>query len=164
VEGLTTQEQVVNFIVTILLLDEVFDIKPGMSATVDITTDFKKGVLNIPIQAVVMRELTEDSLKILLGEKSSKGEESSSNDDSLTAKEKKKGKEEKKEVEGVFVVRQGDAHFVPVSTGIADQQNIEITKGLVEADTVITGSYRTLRTLKDGDKVKIEKAITETES
>jgi HlyD family secretion protein len=164
VEGLTTQEQVVNFIVTILLLDEVFDIKPGMSATVDITTDSKKEVLNIPIQAVVMRELTEDSLKILLGEKPSKGEEGSSNDDSLTAKEKKKGKEEKKEVEGVFVVRQGNAHFAPVSTGIADQQNIEITKGLVEADTVITGSYRTLRTLKDGDKVKIEKAITETES
>jgi len=108
--------------------------------------------------------LTEDSLKILLGEKPSKGEESSSNDDSLAAKEKKKGKEKKKEIEGVFVVREGSAHFVPVSTGIADQQNIEITKGLAESDTVITGSYRTLRTLKPGEKVKIEKSITDTES
>ncbi len=164
VVGRTTQEQVVNFIVTILLLDDVPNIKPGMSATVDITTDSREEVLNIPIQAVVMRELTEDSLKILLGEKPSKAEESSSNDDSLAVKEKKKGKEKKKEIEGVFVVREGSAHFVPVSTGIADQQNIEITKGLAEADTVITGSYRTLRTLKPGDKVKIEKSITETES
>lgn len=164
VVGRTTQEQVVNFIVTILLLDDVPNIKPGMSATVDITTDSREEVLNIPIQAVVMRELTEDSLKILLGEKPSKGEESSSNDDSLAAKEKKKGKEKKKEIEGVFVVREGSAHFVPVSTGIADQQNIEITKGLAESDTVITGSYRTLRTLKPGEKVKIEKSITDTES
>lgn len=164
VQGMTTQEQVVNFIVTILLLDDVPNIKPGMSATVDITTDFREEVLNIPIQAVVMRELTEDSLKILLGEKSPEAQNTSSSGDSSTVKEKKKGKEEKKEIEGVFVVRQGNAHFVPVSTGIADQQNIEITKGLAESDTVITGSYRTLRTLKPGDKVKIEKSITETES
>jgi len=135
-----------------------------MSATVDITTDSKPEVLNIPIQAVVMRELTEDSLKILLGEKSPEAQNTSSDEDSSTVKEKRKGKEEKKEIEGVFVVRGGVAAFTPVSTGIADQQNIEITKGLAESDTVITGSYRTLRTLKDGEKVKIEKGITETES
>jgi len=164
VVGQLTQEQVVNFIVTILLRDEVPNIKPGMSATVDITTDSKPEVLNIPIQAVVMRELTEDSLKILLGEKSPEAQNTSSDEDSSTVKEKRKGKEEKKEIEGVFVVRGGVAAFTPVSTGIADQQNIEITKGLAESDTVITGSYRTLRTLKDGEKVKIEKGITETES
>jgi len=146
------------------IVTEIPNIKPGMSATVDITTDSKPEVLNIPIQAVVMRELTEDSLKILLGEKSPEAQNTSSDEDSSTVKEKRKGKEEKKEIEGVFVVRGGVAAFTPVSTGIADQQNIEITKGLAESDTVITGSYRTLRTLKDGEKVKIEKGITETES
>lgn len=162
VQGMTTQEQVVNFIVTILLQDEVPSIKPGMSATVDITTGSKEKILNIPIQAVVMRELTDDSLKVLLGEKSPKKEQSSSDNDS-TKKEGKKKEEEKKEVEGVFLLKGGSAVFRPVSTGIADQQNIEITKGLAETDTVVTGSYRTLRTLKDGDKVKIKRGLAEKE-
>jgi HlyD family secretion protein len=61
---------------------------------------------------------------------------------------------EKVDTEGVFVLRDGKAMFTSVKTGIADQQNIEIVTGLDSSDVVITGSYRTLRTLKDKTEVE----------
>jgi len=148
ISGYGTQEQVTNFLVKVLLLDEVKGIKPGMSASVDITTDSRKGVLNVPIAAVVLRAEKEDTLK------TKKGEKSSSNPDSLKATDEKKKKKEK---EGVFVVEKDQAKFEPVKTGISDQQNIEIVSGIKENDQIITGSYKILRNLKDGDKVKIVK-------
>jgi HlyD family secretion protein len=156
ISGLGTQDQVTNFLVKVLLLDKVPDIRPGMSATVDITTDFHPNVLNVPIQAVVMREEKADSLKEKTKEKGALA-----STDSGKAKNEKKKKA--KEVEGVFVIREGRAKFVKVKTGIADQQNIEIVSGLNENNQVITGSYKILRTLKDGDKVKIEKKIEQKE-
>jgi len=148
ISGYGTQEQVTNFLVKVLLLDEVKGIKPGMSASVDITTDSRKGVLNVPIASVVLRTEKEDTLK------TKKGEKSSSNPDSLKATDEKKKKKEK---EGIFIVEKDQAKFKPVKTGISDQQNIEIISGIKENDQIITGSYKILRTLKDGDKVKIVK-------
>jgi len=159
VEGLGTQNQVTNFEVKVLMKDEVPNVRPGMSCTVDITTAHHPRVLNLPIQAVVIRELPEDSLKALQG----KGKESEAL--AATDKDKKPAKDtlsqknqKKKEVEGVFVLKEGKAVFTPVQTGIADKQNIEITSGLKEGDEVITGSYRILRNLKNGDSVKVSKA------
>jgi HlyD family secretion protein len=158
VEGIGTQNQVTNFEVKVLLKDEVTNVRPGMSCSVDITTAHHPGVLNLPIQAVVIRELPEDSLKALQG----KGKEN----EALAATDKKPAKDtlsqknkKKKEVEGVFVLKEGKAVFTPVQTGIADKQNIEITSGLKEGDEVITGAYRILRNLKNGDKVKVTKAV-----
>jgi len=148
ISGYGTQEQVTNFLVKVLLLDEVKGIKPGMSASVDITTDSRKGVLNVPIASVVLRTEKEDTLK------TKKGEKSSSKPDSLKATDEKKKKKEK---EGVFIVEKDQAKFEPVKTGISDQQNIEIASGIKENDQIITGSYKILRNLKDGDKVKIVK-------
>ena len=160
VEGIGTQNQVTNFEVKVLLKDEVTNVRPGMSCSVDITTAHHPGVLNLPIQAVVIRELPEDSLKALPG----KGKENEAL--AATDKDKKPAKDtlgqknkKKKEVEGVFVLKEGKAVFTPVQTGIADKQNIEITSGLKEGDQVITGAYRILRTLKNGDKVKVTKAV-----
>jgi HlyD family secretion protein len=63
--------------------------------------------------------------------------------------------EEKKEIKGVFVIREGKAQFVEIATGIADQKQIEVITGLQVGDSVISGPYRVLRTIKDGDFVKI---------
>jgi HlyD family secretion protein len=158
ISGLGTQDQVTNFIVKVMLLNEVPAIRPGMSASVDITTNSRTDVLSVPIQAVVMREEGDT-----LSAKKSKEQGAVASTDSLSAeKPKKKGKEEKKEVEGVFVVKDNHAKFEKVTTGIADQQNIEITSGLEDGQTVVTGSYKILRSLKDGDKVKIsERKLTE---
>jgi len=155
VTGYGTQDQVVNFLVKVLILDEVKGIKPGMSASVDITTASHKDVLNIPIAAVVMREEKKDSLN-------TKSKEGKSEALASSVKEEK-DKKKKKEIEGVFLVEKGRAKFVPVKSGIADQQNMEIVSGLKENDQIITGSYKILRTLKDGDKVKIEKKIEKKE-
>jgi HlyD family secretion protein len=61
-----------------------------------------------------------------------------------------------KEIQGVFVIRNGKAVFVPVDTGISGTADIEVTSGLKEGDEVITGSYRVLRTLRNGASVKID--------
>ena len=41
--------------------------------------------------------------------------------------------------------------------GIIGETEIEITEGLKEGDETVTGSYKTLRTLKDQAKVKTDK-------
>ena len=152
VTGYGTQDQVVNFIVKVLIQDEVKGIKPGMSASVDITTASHKDVLNIPIAAVVLREEKKDTLN-------AKSKEGKAEALASSAKEEK-DKKKKKELEGVFLVEKGRAKFVPIKSDIADQQNIEIVSGLKEKDQIITGSYKILRTLKDGDKIKIEKKVS----
>jgi HlyD family secretion protein len=69
-----------------------------------------------------------------------------------------KGEEVKREeIKGVFVIRDGKVEFVPVETGIADQKYIEVTEGLAPGDSVVSGPYRALRNINDGEAVKIEK-------
>ena len=155
VTGYGTQDQVVNFLVKVLLLDEVQGIKPGMSASVDVTTASHKDVLQIPIAAVVMREEKKDTLNT----KSKEGKATALASSSQEENNKKK----KKELDGVFLVEKSKAKFIPIKSGISDQQNIEIITGLKENDQIITGSYKILRTLKDGDKIKIEKKIEKKE-
>jgi HlyD family secretion protein len=152
ISGLGTQDQVTNFLVKVTLLDEVPSIRPGMSASVDITTNSRIDVLNVPIQAVVMREEKKDTLK---AEEEGKEGVLASTDSVSQKADKKSKKKEEEEVEGVFVVKEGRAGFVKVTTGIADQQNIEIVSGINQDDMVVTGTYKILRTLKDGDKVKV---------
>ena len=60
------------------------------------------------------------------------------------------------EVQGVFVIRNKKAIFVPVTTGITGTTDIEILDGLKEGDEVITGSYKILRTLRPGSGVKVD--------
>ncbi len=150
ISGFGTQEQVTNFMVKILLLDEVTGIKPGMSASVDVTTDNRQGVLKAPIACVVMRKIDSDSL-----EKEEKGKESETK--AAETEEEEEDKEKEKEVEGIFVVENERAKFVSVETGISDEQNIEVISGIAEKDKIITGPYKTLRILKDGNKIKILK-------
>jgi HlyD family secretion protein len=67
------------------------------------------------------------------------------------------------EITGVFVVRNRKAEFVPVETGITGSTNIEVTKGLKDGDEVITGSYRVLRSLRNGASVKVDNTIAKKE-
>jgi HlyD family secretion protein len=47
--------------------------------------------------------------------------------------------------------------LVPVQTGIADNNAVEIRSGIKEGDQVVSGSYTAIsKDLKDGSKVKIE--------
>jgi HlyD family secretion protein len=155
ISGFGSQDQATSFLVFVRLLDDVNNIKPGMTSDVDITTDLREEVLQIPIQALVMRDR----------------EDSTASDDTPTAadsdagvvvaavptarvKKKKSGKPD--EMQGVFIIEDGKAVFREVMTGIADQQYIEIVSGIEDEQEIITGSFRILRELKDGDPVKVD--------
>ncbi|MFC1853214.1 efflux RND transporter periplasmic adaptor subunit [candidate division CSSED10-310 bacterium] len=165
--GLGSNEQMTNFKVKIEILDTHQKIRPGMSATVDITTHERFDVLAVPIQAMVLRADEPDPDKEKKKKSPEKKEEKEKGQTKVTPVTEKPAKEpgklspDKEKKKGVFVNRAGEAKFVPVKTGISDQQNIEIITGLQENDEVVVGSFRTLRTLKDETRIKVEKKTTE---
>ena len=59
------------------------------------------------------------------------------------------------EVKVVFVVDGGKARQRKVETGISDETRVEVRAGLRQGDQVVTGPYRSLRDLKDGEAVQI---------
>ncbi len=65
--------------------------------------------------------------------------------------------ENKKEEEGVFVVKDGKAQFRKIERGVMGEMEVEILSGLNENDEIIVGPYKALRTIKDGDPVKVLK-------
>ncbi len=157
--GTGTQDQSTNFKVKVIFNDTEAKIRPGMSATVDITTNKKEKVLTVPYAAVVVRSFDTDSLETAKKagapeSTASKGQVQAAEGTHDTTGAKPKDKD-RKELKGVFVVRDGKVHFVAAGTGIADQKNIEITSGLAEGDSVVTGPYRVLRTIKEGEAVKV---------
>lgn len=157
--GAGTQDQSTNFRVKVVFNDSNEKIRPGMSATVDITANQQDGVFSVPFSAVVMRTYDMDSLEAARAGQVTKddaggvhaAESTSDTTDKLAMDE-----EEPEELKGVFVIRDGVARFVEVKTGIANQKHIEIISGLSEQDSVISGPYRVLRTIKDGEAVKLK--------
>ena len=58
--------------------------------------------------------------------------------------------------EGVFLMEDGKAKFQPIKTGLLGELSLEVTDGLKGGETLITGPFKSLRTLKPGDAVKKE--------
>jgi len=160
--GLGTQDQSTNFSVKVMFVDPGVELRPGMSADVDITTAMRDDVIAVPFSAVVMRSYDLDSLERARNAAPESGavvnEGHAAENDNGEMKTNTGGDpdEERKELKGVFVVREGVARFVQVETGVAGKKDIEITSGVEATDTVISGPYRVLRTIKDGDKVEAE--------
>ncbi len=46
-----------------------------------------------------------------------------------------------------------------MATGISGTTDIEVTDGLKEGDEIVTGSYKVLRTLRNGAGVKIDNTV-----
>jgi HlyD family secretion protein len=135
-----------DFKVVVTLSDPPENLRPGLSTTAKITTATKKDTLSIPIQALTIRQRGD------LEEKG-KGKDKDAVQAASPAVPASKAKEE---LQGVFVVRNKKAVFVPVETGITGTTDIEITNGLKAGDEIITGSYKVLRTLKNGATVKVD--------
>jgi len=161
-----TQDQSTNFKVKVIFEDVGVKIRPGMSATVDITTASRDNVTIVPFSAIVMRKLNLDSLiaarvaeasgSTLVSEVQAAEPADSMITDSATTVTDDDSDDEEEEYKGVFVIRDGKALFVEVTTGIADSRNVEVVTGLEPGDSVVSGPYRVLRTIKDNDVVKIE--------
>ncbi len=118
-----------------MLLEQIrhnpYPFKPGMTASVDIITDQKEDVLVVPLAAVTMRNPA----------------------DTLKRKNIDVESEELQEV--VFLYRNNKAIMVPVETGISDFDYIEVTSGLNEGQTIISGPYQAVsKKLDHNDRVK----------
>ncbi len=119
--------------------------RPGMTASVDVTTQVKDNILTIPLASVTTRNPNDDKNK-----DESDDEEKEGND--TNAFDEKKKKEEAVEV--VFLFEDGKAKMVEVETGISDFENIEILKGIEKGDKIIKGPFIVVsKKLKDGDLV-----------
>jgi HlyD family secretion protein len=150
-----TTRQATNFKVKVMLDEEVPDVRPGFTCTADITTATRAKAVAVPIPAVAVRELIYDAKGNIV--KEPKPEKRAKLETSVAAMELKEG-QSRKETEGVFVVRDGKAEFVPIKVGIAGEKFFEVLNGLKEGDRVITGPYNNVRTLKEGAPVKVEAA------
>ncbi len=145
--------QATNFKVVVMLDEPIPDVRPGFTCTADITTATRSAVTAVPIPAVAVRELIYDSEGQIV--KPPKERRRRTAETSTALVELAPG-QTRKETEGVFLVANGVAEFVPIKLGISGDKYFEILNGLKEGDQVITGPYNSVRTLGDGDQVKIE--------
>ncbi len=125
-----------------------YPLKPGMTASVEIITDRKNGVLSVPLATVTTRDPT---LKTDDDKKEEGGAENNQEPEKVIKKDKIK--------EVVFVLdKDSKAKLREVKTGISDFENIEILSGLKEGETIISGPYITVsKKLKEGELVTKKK-------
>ena len=148
--GVSTSQQTIasqeakDFKVVVTLQNPPDNLRPGLSTTAKVTTATRQNALSIPIQALTVRKASE------LRESTGKGSVQAA---SLPVNN---SSDDKKEIQGVFVIRNRRAVFVPVETGISGTTDIEVLKGLQKGDEIVTGSYKVLRTLRNGASVRID--------
>jgi HlyD family secretion protein len=156
----TTTNDVTNYEVRIRLLPESykdlidpnrpksFPFRPGMSASADIQTKRHENVLSVPINAVTTREKGTDKVAGAGKDNTAPADDQNNKDQKSTASE----------LDEIVFILQTDKKVkkVVVKTDIQDINNIEITSGLKEGETVITGPYGTVsKILKDGAVVNV---------
>jgi HlyD family secretion protein len=137
-----TSQEAKDFKVVVTLDNPPENLRPGLSTTAKITTASKDNALVIPIQALTIRQKSD------LEKKPEGG--------TVQAAPVKPEDKKKEELQGVFVMKDGKAEFVKVETGITGTTDIEVLSGLQEGQEIITGSYKILRSLKNGAAVKKE--------
>lgn len=144
----TASQEAKDFKVVVTLQNPPDNLRPGLSATAKVTTATRNNAITIPIQALTVRRQAD-----LEPNSSDKGSVEAAAPPKTASKDKDKDKDE---IQGVFVIRNHKAEFVPVSTGIAGTTDIEVLNGLKEGDEIVTGSYKVLRTLRPGAGVKVD--------
>lgn len=150
----TTTEEAKQFKVVVRLENPPKILRPGLSATARVITATSKNAVSVPIQALTLRSKKELEPK---------NKKSGQNNKVLAAETKPMEASDapgmpnahQDEIQGVFVVDNGHVKFVPVKTGIMGAMNAEVLSGLKPGETIVTGSYSALRTLRNGDKIRI---------
>ena len=113
-------------------------LRPGMTSQVSIITTTAPAALSVPIQSVVER------VPPSLAKKSKGGEEEEEDENAPKRKY-------------VFVVKDGKAVMTEVKTGVSDATHVSIESGVKATDQVISGPFRILKKIKDGDAVEVTK-------
>ena len=152
--GAGTTQEATNFLVVVVIDGDIPGVRPGFTCTAEITTATRTASLAVPIQATTVREVEIDAAGRIVRRADDSGPGVISRPASASSTPAPTdGESTREEREGVFVVRQGRAVFVPVATGIAGERYFEALSGLEEGDLVITGPFEVVRNLDDGDPV-----------
>lgn len=140
-QELDPQNQKTEFEVKISIEGETSKLRPGMTASADISTETKKDVVGIPIQSVAVRTIDQLTLE---------GEEIADAEKRFTA-------DDDGFVEIAFCLEEdGSVVARQVKTGIQSDEMIEIVSGIEIGEEVVTGSYRAISTdLQNGAQVKV---------
>jgi len=148
----TSQQEAKDFKVIVTLKAPSPKLRPGLSCTSDITTETRADVLAIPIQALTIREVEVDED----GEYQEPDLDNKNNESVVQADTELEEEAEEEELEGVFVIDEEiRARFRPIDTGITGESDIEVLENLKDGEEIVTGSFQTLRTIKDGEYVII---------
>jgi HlyD family secretion protein len=140
----TASDEAKEFKVVVTLQDPPENLRPGLSATAKVTTAMRSNALAVPIQAVTVRKSAD------LQTPNDKGQVQAA------PPAKDNAKDAKSDIQGVFVIRNKKAEFVPVQTGITGTNDIEVLNGLSEGNEIVIGSYKVLRTLRARTSVKVD--------
>jgi HlyD family secretion protein len=138
-----SSDRAVDFDVEITLANPPQDIRPDLSATAKIITDTRTQVPSVPIIALTVRQnepVPNESVP------------------SAGAPADTAGGPRKVDTEGVFVVHNGIAVFTPVKVGIAGEESFEVLSGVQLGDSIVAGTYQTIRDLADSARVRAMKA------
>ena len=126
-----SQNQKTEFEVKIAIEGEISKLRPGMTASANISTETKTDVVGVPIQSVAVRTVDQLTLP---------GEEIADAEKRFTA-------DEDGFVEIVFCLDpDGSVTARQVKTGIQSDNLIEIVSGIEAGEQVVTGSYRAIST------------------
>jgi HlyD family secretion protein len=138
----SSQGQAIDYEIVITLDNPPPSLRSDLSVSADIVTASRSQALSVPIIALTVRERPASTAL--------------PNEDPAVqaAAAGAAGDTARIDQEGVFVVRQGKAVFVPVTVGIAGQGYFEVLRGLTVSDTVVAGPYDAIRNLEDGREVR----------
>ena len=147
-----SSQQVTNFQVKVQMLEVVEGMRPGMSATVDIVTEERIGVIAIPIQALTTPRSPKKSEN-----KSGFSAEVSVNGDSQWSSRNQYGDKKSKSTVVFILKNDNTVEERVVEAGIVGDRDYEIISGLDEGETIVTGSFIAIsRELFDGAVVKVK--------
>ena len=154
----SASDDVTNFLVKISIKAPEAQLRPGMSATVDIETQTVENVVAVPIQSVTVRAEGGKTAEELQQAKAKEAKERSGNDLEV-ASERQDARKNRDLLQRVVFIKSGDTvKQRKVETGIADNSLIEVKSGVKAGEEVVSGSYAAIsRRLKDDSKVMIEK-------
>ncbi|HEY0019396.1 MAG TPA: efflux RND transporter periplasmic adaptor subunit [Longimicrobium sp.] len=141
--GQSADQQSVDYEVVITLDNPPAELRPDLSATAEIVTETRANALSVPILALTVRDAQGKKFRV---------EDADEKEDGAPAAP---AREDEEEIEGVFVVREGKARWVPVRIGIAGDRYFEVVSGLRGGETVVSGSYAAVRELEDEDAVQV---------
>jgi HlyD family secretion protein len=163
VSGASAAQQGVDFKVVVTIHGSIPNVRPGLSADAEITVAEVKDALSIPIQSLTARRKRDlktygaaagDTAKENTTAKKADTAKAREESKSAAAADSAKSGEGETEVEGVFVVKDGRARFRAVKVGISSQKYFEVKSGLEAGEKVVSGNFKAIRELKDGQRVK----------